>query len=92
MGLISRLINRGCFLTYQVLLFFLSGFIIQFEEDRYQSGTWYNLASVPGNVNSALLRLSPYVNYQFRVLALNDLGSSMPSPSSERYQTNGARE
>ncbi|XP_075709883.1 neurofascin isoform X14 [Rhinoderma darwinii] len=68
----------------------ITGFIIQFEEDRYQSGTWYNLASVPGNVNSALLRLSPYVNYQFRVLALNDLGSSMPSPSSERYQTNGA--
>ncbi|XP_073443289.1 neurofascin isoform X10 [Dendrobates tinctorius] len=68
----------------------ITGFIIQFEEDRFQSGTWYNLASVPGNVNSALLRLSPYVNYQFRVLALNDLGSSMPSPSSERYQTNGA--
>ncbi|XP_073523123.1 neurofascin isoform X9 [Phyllobates terribilis] len=68
----------------------ITGFIIQFEEDRFQSGTWNNLASVPGNVNSALLRLSPYVNYQFRVLALNDLGSSMPSPSSERYQTNGA--
>ncbi|XP_069612303.1 neurofascin isoform X6 [Ranitomeya imitator] len=68
----------------------ITGFIIQFEEDRFQPGTWYNLASVPGNVNSALLRLSPYVNYQFRVLALNDLGSSMPSPSSERYQTNGA--
>ncbi|XP_075052198.1 neurofascin isoform X9 [Mixophyes fleayi] len=68
----------------------ITGFIIQFEEDRYQSGTWHNMVTVPGNVNSALLRLSPYVNYQFRVLALNDLGSSMPSPSSERYQTNGA--
>ncbi|KAM4046194.1 neurofascin isoform 6-T8 [Anomaloglossus baeobatrachus] len=68
----------------------ITGFNIQFEEDRYQPRTWYNLVSVPGNVNSALLRLSPYVNYQFRVLAVNDLGSSMPSPSSERYQTNGA--
>ncbi|XP_053310314.1 neurofascin isoform X2 [Spea bombifrons] len=68
----------------------ITGFIIQFEENRYQSGTWHNLASVPGNVNTAVLRLSPYVNYQFRVLALNELGSSMPSPSSERYQTNGA--
>ncbi|PIO39009.1 hypothetical protein AB205_0094720 [Aquarana catesbeiana] len=68
----------------------ITGFIVQFEEDRYQPGTWHNLASVPGNVNSALLRLSPYVNYQFRVLAINDLGSSMPSPTSERYQTNGA--
>ncbi|XP_072280953.1 neurofascin isoform X16 [Pyxicephalus adspersus] len=68
----------------------ITGFIVQFEEDRYQPGTWHNLASVSGNVNSALLRLSPYVNYQFRVLAINDLGSSMPSPTSERYQTNGA--
>ncbi|XP_063811297.1 neurofascin isoform X7 [Pseudophryne corroboree] len=68
----------------------ITGFIVQFEEDRYQPGTWHNMASVPGNVNSALLHLSPYVNYQFRVLALNDLGSSMPSPSSERYQTTGA--
>ncbi|XP_040193519.1 neurofascin isoform X20 [Rana temporaria] len=68
----------------------ITGFIVQFEEDRYQAGKWHNLASVPGNVNSALLRLSPYVNYQFRVLAINDLGSSMPSPTSERYQTNGA--
>ncbi|XP_018427166.1 PREDICTED: neurofascin isoform X11 [Nanorana parkeri] len=68
----------------------ITGFVVQFEEDRLQPGTWHNLASVPGNVNSALLRLSPYVNYQFRVLAVNDLGSSMPSPTSERYQTNGA--
>ncbi|KAM4794861.1 neurofascin isoform 1-T1 [Rhinophrynus dorsalis] len=68
----------------------ITGFIVQFEEDRYQPGTWHNIASVPGNVNSVLLNLSPYVNYQFRVLALNDLGSSMPSPSSERYPTNGA--
>ncbi|KAG8451011.1 hypothetical protein GDO86_003334 [Hymenochirus boettgeri] len=68
----------------------ITGFIVQFEEDRYQPGTWHNLASVPGNVNSALLHLSPYVNYRFRVLAINELGSSMPSQSSERYQTNGA--
>uniref|UniRef100_A0A8C0FQR9 Neurofascin n=1 Tax=Bubo bubo TaxID=30461 RepID=A0A8C0FQR9_BUBBB len=42
-------------------------------------------------VNSAVLRLSPYVNYQFRVIAVNDVGSSVPSVPSERYQTNGAR-
>ncbi|KAM9320163.1 neurofascin [Gastrophryne carolinensis] len=68
----------------------ITGYIVQFEENRFQPGTWHHLVSVPGNVNSALLRLSPYVNYQFRVLAINDLGSSMPSPASERYQTNGA--
>uniref|UniRef100_A0A8C5LTT4 Neurofascin n=1 Tax=Leptobrachium leishanense TaxID=445787 RepID=A0A8C5LTT4_9ANUR len=68
----------------------ITGFIVQFEEDRFQSGTWHNLVTVPGNVNSAVLSLSPYVSYKFRVLALNDLGSSTPSPSSERYQTSGA--
>ncbi|XP_031752695.1 neurofascin isoform X8 [Xenopus tropicalis] len=68
----------------------ITGFIVQFEEDRHQPGTWHNLASVPANVNSVILQLSPYVNYQFRVLALNELGSSMPSPSSERFQTAGA--
>ncbi|XP_068125708.1 neurofascin isoform X14 [Hyperolius riggenbachi] len=68
----------------------ITGFIVQFEENYHQPGTWHNLVSVPGNVNSALLRLSPFVNYQFRVLAINDLGSSMPSPTSERYQTSGA--
>ncbi|XP_075469854.1 neurofascin isoform X17 [Ascaphus truei] len=68
----------------------ITGFIVQFEENRFQPGVWHNLASAPPNVNTALLRLSPYVNYQFRVLALNDLGSSMPSLSSERYETSGA--
>ncbi|CAH2221186.1 neurofascin isoform X15 [Pelobates cultripes] len=68
----------------------ITGFIVQFEEDRHQPGTWHNLASVPGNVNSAVLNLAPYVSYKFRVLALNELGSSTPSPSSERYQTSGA--
>ncbi|KAM8977242.1 neurofascin [Pelodytes ibericus] len=68
----------------------ITGFIVQFEEDRFQPGAWHNLAFVPGNVNSALLQLSPYVSYQFRVLAVNELGSSTPSPSSERYQTSGA--
>lgn len=68
----------------------ITGFIVQFEEDRYQPGTWHNLVSLPGNVNSAVLPLAPYVNYQFRVMAVNEVGSSLPSLPSERYQTNGA--
>ncbi|XP_019402131.1 PREDICTED: neurofascin isoform X16 [Crocodylus porosus] len=69
----------------------ITDYVVQFEEDRFQAGTWHNHSSYPGSVNSAVLRLSPYVNYQFRVIAVNDVGSSLPSLPSERYQTNGAR-
>ncbi|NWS76056.1 NFASC protein, partial [Crotophaga sulcirostris] len=69
----------------------ITDYIVQFEEDRFQPGMWHNHSRYPGSVNSALLSLSPYVNYQFRVIAVNDVGSSLPSVPSERYQTNGAR-
>ncbi|KAM9369347.1 neurofascin isoform 10-T10 [Phaethornis superciliosus] len=69
----------------------ITDYIVQFEEDRFQPGTWHNHSRYPGSVNSAILSLSPYVNYQFRVIAVNDVGSSLPSVPSERYQTNGAR-
>ncbi|XP_075377610.1 neurofascin isoform X7 [Mycteria americana] len=69
----------------------ITDYIVQFEEDRFQPGTWHNHSRYPGSVNSAVLNLSPYVNYQFRVIAVNDVGSSLPSVPSERYQTNGAR-
>ncbi|XP_040472580.1 neurofascin isoform X15 [Falco naumanni] len=69
----------------------ITDYIVQFEEDRFQPGMWHNHSRYPGSVNSAVLSLSPYVNYQFRVIAVNDVGSSLPSMPSERYQTNGAR-
>ncbi|RMB99237.1 hypothetical protein DUI87_23970 [Hirundo rustica rustica] len=69
----------------------ITDYIVQFEEDRFQPGIWHNHSRYPGSVNSAVLSLFPYVNYQFRVIAVNDVGSSVPSLSSERYQTNGAR-
>ncbi|KGL95930.1 Neurofascin, partial [Charadrius vociferus] len=69
----------------------ITDYIVQFEEDRFQPGMWHNHSRYPGSINSAVLSLSPYVNYQFRVIAVNDVGSSLPSVPSERYQTNGAR-
>ncbi|XP_054837805.1 neurofascin isoform X11 [Eublepharis macularius] len=69
----------------------ITDYIVEFEEDKFQPGTWHNHSRYPGSVNSAVLRLAPFVNYQFRVIAVNEVGSSYPSLPSERYQTNGAR-
>ncbi|XP_074978185.1 neurofascin isoform X8 [Caretta caretta] len=68
----------------------ITDYVVQFEEDKFQPGSWHNHSRYPGSVNSAVLRLSPYVNYQFRVIAVNEVGSSLPSLPSERYHTIGA--
>uniref|UniRef100_A0A8C7N685 Neurofascin homolog (chicken) a n=1 Tax=Oncorhynchus kisutch TaxID=8019 RepID=A0A8C7N685_ONCKI len=65
-------------------------FVVQFEEDRWESGKWQNLSSYPGDVSTVILELSPFVNYQFRVIAVNSVGQSRPSLPSQRYQTSGA--
>ncbi|KAM5144961.1 neurofascin isoform 2-T2 [Callospermophilus lateralis] len=68
----------------------ITDYVIQFEEDQFQPGVWHDHSKFPGSVNSAILQLSPYVNYQFRVIAVNEVGSSHPSLPSERYRTSGA--
>uniref|UniRef100_A0A672SSR2 Neural cell adhesion molecule L1 n=1 Tax=Sinocyclocheilus grahami TaxID=75366 RepID=A0A672SSR2_SINGR len=65
-------------------------FLVQFEEDRWEPGKWQNLSIFDGNLNSVNLQLSPFVNYQFRVIAINAVGQSQPSLPSARYQTSGA--
>ncbi|XP_056590735.1 neurofascin homolog (chicken) a isoform X9 [Triplophysa dalaica] len=65
-------------------------FLVQFEEDRWEPGKWQNLSLHDGNLNSVNLQLSPFVNYQFRVIATNAVGQSQPSLPSSRYQTSGA--
>uniref|UniRef100_A0A8D2B4Q0 Neurofascin n=1 Tax=Sciurus vulgaris TaxID=55149 RepID=A0A8D2B4Q0_SCIVU len=68
----------------------ITDYVVQFEEDQFQPGVWHDHSKFPGSVNSAVLQLSPYVNYQFRVIAVNEVGSSHPSLPSERYRTSGA--
>ncbi|KAK7119460.1 hypothetical protein R3I94_021337 [Phoxinus phoxinus] len=65
-------------------------FLVQFEEDKWEPGKWQNLSMYDGHLNSVNLQLSPFVNYQFRVIAINAVGQSQPSHPSARYQTSGA--
>ncbi|XP_070814996.1 neurofascin homolog (chicken) a isoform X2 [Chaetodon trifascialis] len=68
----------------------ITQFLVQFEEDRWEPGRWQNLSTYPGDLNSVILQLAPYVNYQFRVIAINSVGQSQPSRPSPRYKTSGA--
>ncbi|XP_029449318.1 neural cell adhesion molecule L1-like protein isoform X2 [Rhinatrema bivittatum] len=65
----------------------MKAFIVEYEEKRWEPGEWQELARVPPNETAALLPLAPYLQYQFRVLAVNDVGRSQPSEPSELYET-----
>ncbi|GAA6223959.1 neuronal cell adhesion molecule-like isoform X4 [Lates japonicus] len=65
-------------------------FLIQYEDLLHNRGHWHNLTEVPGTKTTAHLKLSPYVHYTFRVLALNAMGFSRPSFPSKVYKTEAA--
>ncbi|KAF3688614.1 Neuronal cell adhesion molecule [Channa argus] len=65
-------------------------FLIQYEDLLHHRGHWHNLTEVPGTKTTAHLKLSPYVHYLFRVLALNAVGFSSPSFPSRMYKTEPA--
>ncbi|XP_051931012.1 neurofascin homolog (chicken) a isoform X12 [Hippocampus zosterae] len=65
-------------------------FLVQFEEDRWEPGRWQDLATYPGDLTSVILQLAPFVNYQFRVIAINAVGQSVASVPSPKYQTSSA--
>ncbi|XP_037831052.1 neurofascin homolog (chicken) a isoform X13 [Kryptolebias marmoratus] len=68
----------------------ITEFLVQFEENHWDPGRWQDLATYPEDLNSVILQLAPYVNYQFRVIAVNAVGQSLPSKPSPRYKTSGA--
>ncbi|XP_024911948.1 neuronal cell adhesion molecule isoform X2 [Cynoglossus semilaevis] len=65
-------------------------FLIQYEDSLHHRGHWHNLTEVPGTKTTAHLKLSPYVHYTFRVLALNAVGFSRPSFPSRVFKTDPA--
>ncbi|XP_070686199.1 neuronal cell adhesion molecule-like [Pempheris klunzingeri] len=65
-------------------------FLIQYEDLLHRRGHWHNLTDVPGTKTTAHLKLSPFVHYTFRVVALNAVDFSRPSFPSRVYKTEPA--
>ncbi|KAK6303470.1 hypothetical protein J4Q44_G00259240 [Coregonus suidteri] len=65
-------------------------YLVQYDDDDWLPFNWRNLSTYPGNLNSVILQLSPFIIYAFRVIAINDIGMSKPSRSSDNFQTGGA--
>ncbi|XP_056655525.1 neuronal cell adhesion molecule isoform X19 [Monodelphis domestica] len=68
----------------------ITEFIIEYEDAFHEPGIWHHQTDVPGIQTTAELKLSPYVKYSFRVIAVNSIGRSLPSEASEYYMTKAA--
>nr|ACD88870.1 camel [Danio rerio] len=65
----------------------ITEFIIQYEESHWEPEKWKDLLRVSSRKFSAPLALYCHINYQFRVIAVNEIGRSHPSMPSGRYKT-----
>ncbi|XP_032913045.1 neuronal cell adhesion molecule isoform X15 [Catharus ustulatus] len=68
----------------------ITNFIIEYEDALHEPGVWHYQTEVPGTQTTVKLKLSPYVNYSFRVIAVNKIGRSQPSEPSDQYLTKSA--
>ncbi|XP_051010962.1 neural cell adhesion molecule L1-like protein isoform X3 [Acomys russatus] len=62
-------------------------YIVEFEGNREEPGKWEELTRVQGDETEVVLPLAPYVNYQFRVIAVNEVGRSHASQPSDHHET-----
>ncbi|XP_008820919.1 neural cell adhesion molecule L1-like protein isoform X1 [Nannospalax galili] len=65
----------------------ISEYIVEFEGNREEPGKWEELTRVQGEETEVVLPLAPYVRYQFRVIAMNEVGRSHPSQPSDHHET-----
>lgn len=61
--------------------------MIEFEDQDTEERNWEELKRVEANKKHANLPLWPYMSYRFRVIAINDQGTSDPSNPSDIYKT-----
>ncbi|XP_051517191.1 neural cell adhesion molecule L1.1-like [Myxocyprinus asiaticus] len=70
----------------------VSEYVIEMKEEQFgEAGRWEKFESVPHDINHLEIHLQPYCTYHFRARAVNDIGTSEPSPSSESYITPAAK-
>ncbi|MBN3322377.1 NRCAM protein, partial [Atractosteus spatula] len=68
----------------------ITKFVIEYEDNLHEPNVWNYLTEVPGTKATAHLKLSPYVHYSFRVVAVNVVGHSKHSIQSQQYITDPA--
>lgn len=93
---LNKLKNCASFVPWTVISYSMylsdSEYLVQYDDDDWLPGKWKNLSTYPGNLNSVILHLNPFTYYEFRVIAINEIGMSRPSRPSKRFQSSGARE
>ncbi|XP_004372754.1 neural cell adhesion molecule L1-like protein isoform X2 [Trichechus manatus latirostris] len=65
----------------------ISEYIVEFEGNKEEPGRWEELTRAQGKETTVMLSLAPYVTYQFRVIAVNEVGRSQPSQPSDHHET-----